>query len=141
MRTGIIRGLAVAAALLIAAAPASAQVGVAFAQAPEQSVAHCFGSNADATLACARARCAAGGAAPQDCLRVRWCYPAGWSADLFVQAAEGNHWHEFLCGWDSRETLDAAVALTCDRTRRADLLMCEAVEIFDPDGVASPVPE
>jgi hypothetical protein len=47
----------------------------------------------------------------QDCLRVKWCYPAGWSADLFVQHKEGIHWHEYLCGWDSKEALMAAVAV------------------------------
>ena len=123
---------AVAAALAAARPAAAQQAGIAFAIAPEQSVAHCVGGNATATLDCARARCAAGGARPQDCLRVSWCYPAGWSASIAVQHREGLHWTEFTCGWDSRAAVEEAVALKCRDREAIDL--CEVGEIRDPAG-------
>lgn len=119
------------------ASPASAQdgpIGIAFAEAPEQSSGVCTGQSTDKTLACARAKCVEGGAMEQDCLRVKWCYPAGWSADLFVQHREGPHWHEYLCGWDSKEALMAAVAVACDRERRDFLIECSAVRFWDDQG-------
>ena len=83
--------------VLMTSVMASAQdgpIGIAFAEAPEQSSGVCTGQSTDKTLACAREKCVEGGAMAQDCLRVKWCYPAGWSADLFVQHQEGLHWHE-----------------------------------------------
>jgi hypothetical protein len=125
---------AVAAAM---AAPATAQqVGIAFAIAPEQSVGHCVGGNATATLDCARARCAEGGARPQDCLRVTWCYPAGWSATIAVQHREGLHWTEFTCGWETRAAVEEAVALEC--RDREMIEACELGEIRDPVGALVP---
>jgi hypothetical protein len=130
------------AMLLVGAATAqetpAGPVGVGFAIAPEQSAGFCFGGNADATLACARARCAEGAMAASDCLRVKWCFPAGWSADVFLQSREGPHWHEYLCGWDSRAAVEAAASLTCDRTRRDTLIECALVQMWDPDGRAIP---
>jgi hypothetical protein len=78
---------------LVVASPAIAQdgpIGIAFAEAPEQSSGVCTGQSTDKTLACARQKCVEGGAMAQDCLRVKWCYPAGWSADL-VRPAQGRH--------------------------------------------------
>lgn len=109
-------------------------VGIAFAQAPEQSSGVCTGQSTDKTLACARAKCVDGGAMAQDCLRVKWCYPAGWSADLFVQHKEGLHWHEYLCGWDSKEAVMAAIDVTCDRQRRGYIMECSAVRFWDNNG-------
>ncbi|MEP3439455.1 MAG: hypothetical protein ABJN75_22110 [Hoeflea sp.] len=68
-------------------------MGIAFPQAPEQSSGGCTGQNTDKTLGRARTKCAGGGAMEQDCLRVKWCYPTGCSADLVVQHQEGPHWH------------------------------------------------
>jgi hypothetical protein len=114
-------------------------VGIGFAVAPEQSAGHCVGANAEATLGCARSRCAeTEGVAPSDCLRVKWCFPAGWSADVFMQHREGPHWHEYLCGWDSREAVEAAAWLSCDRDRRDYLIECALVQMWDPDGRAIP---
>ncbi|WP_422369734.1 hypothetical protein [Hoeflea sp.] len=120
-----------------AIAPVQAQdgpIGIAFAQAPEQSTGVCTGQNTDKTLACAREKCAEGGAMAQDCLRVKWCYPAGWSADLFVQHKAGVHWHEYLCGWDSKESVMAAVAVACDLKLREMITDCKAVRFWDAQG-------
>lgn len=118
------------------AKPAQAQdgpIGIAFAQAPEQSSGVCTGQNTDATLNCARQKCAEGGAMAQDCLRVKWCYPAGWSADLFVQHKEGLHWHEYLCGWHSRDALMAAAEVACGDGRDY-IAECSVVKVWDNQG-------
>lgn len=123
--------------ILLGASPAISQegpIGIAFAEAPEQSSGVCTGQSTEKTLACARAKCVDGGAMAQDCLRVKWCYPAGWSADLFVQHKEGPHWHQYLCGWDSKEALMAAVAVTCDKTLRPYIMECSAVRFGDDKG-------
>lgn len=90
----ISRSICAVVITLMATSAGAAQdgpIGIAFAQAPEQSSGVCTGQSTDKTLACARAKCVDGGAMAQDCLRVKWCYPAGWSADLFVQHREGLH--------------------------------------------------
>jgi hypothetical protein len=120
-----------------AASPASAQdgpVGIAFAEAPEQSSGVCTGQSTDKTLACARTKCVEGGAMAEDCLRVKWCYPAGWSADLFIQHKEGVHWHEYLCGWHSKEALMAAIDVACGGERRDYIIECSAVRFWDDKG-------
>lgn len=129
-----------AAALLCTVLASSATIaqdgpiGIAFAEAPEQSSGVCTGQNTDKTLACARAKCVDGGAMAEDCLRVKWCYPAGWSADLFVQHREGLHWHEYLCGWESREAVQAAAAVACDRELRPYIIECSTVRFWDNQG-------
>lgn len=109
-------------------------IGIAFAEAPEQSSGVCTGQNTDKTLACARTKCVEGGALAEDCLRVKWCYPAGWSADLFVQHKEGIHWHEYLCGWESKEAVMAAAAVACDRQFRPYIIECSTVRFWDNQG-------
>ena len=121
---------------MAATAPAQGRSGIAFAEAPEASAGVCFGGSPDAALACARERCVAGaeGLQPSDCLRVQWCFPARWSGDVFLQVADGPHWHEYLCGWDSRAAVEAAAAVACDRSRRTDLIECALVRLWDEDG-------
>lgn len=111
--------------------------GIGFAEAPEQSSGFCFGDNPVDTLQCARDKCADGAAESSDCLRVKWCFPAGWSADIFLQHREGPHWHEYLCGWDSKDAVLKAVDVACDRSRREYLIECAAVRLWSPEGVES----
>jgi hypothetical protein len=126
--------------LSIALAPAAeaqeGSVGIAFAIAPEQSNAVCIGRSATATLDCARARCAAGGARPADCQRTTWCYPAGWSATFSLMHREGPHWTELTCGWPSRAAAEEAVALSC--RERESLVECGLAELRDPEGNTVP---
>jgi hypothetical protein len=140
------RRFALAAIVLVTAAgglrPAAAQdgpVGIAFAQAPEQSFGYCVAGSPDAGLACARQKCVDGGAAASDCLRVAWCYPSGWSVDVFLQHREGPHWHEYSCGWASRELALKAAELKCDRTLNPHLIDCTAVQLWDPAGAGVPL--
>ncbi|MEM8838726.1 MAG: hypothetical protein AAGE89_11580 [Pseudomonadota bacterium] len=106
-------------------------VGIAIASAPEQSSGVCFGENSVETLNCARKKCAAGDVySASDCLRVLWCYPMGWSADIFVQVPE-IHGHEYTCGWSSPAQLKAAIAVKCSNPF---LIECLAVQVWSPDG-------
>jgi hypothetical protein len=123
------------------AAPAdAARKGIAFAQAPEQSVGYCTGVNAVNTLNCARAKCAAGGAPASQCLRQAWCFPGGWSADIFMQISEGQHFHEFVCGMQTRAAAEAVVKVKCDKAIQPNLIDCKAVRFFDEAGTEFPVP-
>lgn len=108
--------------------------GVAFVEAPEQGSGMCFSDNADKGFACAKDKCMKSGALSQDCLRVKWCYPAGWSADIFQQHQDGPHWHKYLCGWNSRADLEAAIKLSCEGSAKSYLIECAAVGMWSPEG-------
>ena len=109
-------------------------VGIAYVEAPEQSSGVCVAGNTDKAFSCAKARCAEGGTLARDCLRIAWCFPAGWSTDVFLQNQDGFHWHEFSCGWDSKEMALRAAQLRCDRGLSPQLLECMTVAVYDPDG-------
>lgn len=110
-------------------------VGIAFVEAPEQGGGVCTGRDPETAFTCAREKCVSeSGAAEEDCLSRTWCFPAGWSVDVFVQHEEGPHWHEVLCGLDSRETAMAVAADLCDKGRRPYLMECAAAQLYDPDG-------
>lgn len=131
---GIKRGIlaVVALAVLWVVQPAAAQrQGIAIVEAPEQSGGICFADNLDRGFECARARCVEGGADISDCLRVAWCYPARWSADVFLQNSEGFHWHEYLCGWATREAVEAAARVKCEEQGEMTLVECEIVRMWD----------
>jgi hypothetical protein len=108
--------------------------GIAFVEAPERSGGYCVGKSPDQAFACAREKCAVDGVKPAECLRRAWCYPAGWTVDVFLQHKEGPHWHEYSCGWDSREAAVKAAGLKCDKALRPYLIDCTPVRFFDPDG-------
>ena len=125
-----------AAGLLLSTAAAGAQQGIAFAYAPEQGSGMCIGGNPAATLDCARRKCAEDrGELPQDCARVAWCYPAGWSVAVGVmQKVEGLHWSEYSCGWPSREAAMAAGAVLCDMQYRDYMQECFIGGLWDENG-------
>lgn len=110
--------------------------GIAIVEAPEMGGGVCFADNLDKAFACAREQCKAEAGEAGDCYRVRWCYPSGWSADLFVQNQDGFHSHDYLCGWNDRGALEAAIAIKCDRERYPYLMECAAVRMWDNDGNA-----
>ncbi len=123
--------------ILLAPLPALAQdgpVGIAFVQAPEQSWGVAVGDTPDEAFGAAVAMCVEGGALAGDCLRTNWCYPAGWSIDIFAQHQEGLHWHEVLCGLPSREVGERVAAALCERSERPYLIECALVQVYDPAG-------
>jgi hypothetical protein len=106
--------------------------GIAVAQAPEAGLGVCFSPEAADGIECAQAQCMAeSGLGIEDCAATLWCYPHGWVADIFMQHNEGPHWHKFVCDQQSREVLEAVIALEC----QADYLMgCSTVRMWDPEG-------
>lgn len=128
------------AAFLLASAalPATAQtgpVGIAFSYAPEQGSGMCVGGNPSATLDCARRACVeSSGALAEDCLRVAWCFPAGWSVAVGLMHEEGLHWTEFSCGWPSQEAALVAGEVLCDRELRQGIQDCVVARLWDDDG-------
>lgn len=126
------------AAWVLPAAAQDSNVGIAFAYAPEQSSGFCVGGNPERALACARQKCVAGGAAAEDCARVAWCFPAGWSAAVGVMHKEGIHWSEFTCGWPSRSAALAAARLRCDKSHRDYIQDCVVGGLWDDTGKEVP---
>lgn len=124
----------VALSLLLAPSLSFAQqepIAFAAAQAPEAGLGYCFGLDASA-IECAEYECMEmSGLGIEDCRTNLYCFPSSWVADIFMQHAEGPHWHHFLCGWSSRDKLEAAIELTCDEDY---LIECAAVRIWNPDG-------
>lgn len=107
------------------------EIGIAVSQAPEAGTGVCFAEDAKSGFACAQAQCAEEGGYLEDCQPNLWCLPAAWSIDIFMQHQEGPHWHDFSCGWQTREQAEAAVEIKC----AADwLIECAAVRIWTPDG-------
>ena len=117
---------------LIAMPPFASADGTAIVQAPEQSFGVCAGANAAEAFACAKKQCVAGGAMEADCLEMTYC-DYGWTVDVFMQAKEGNHWHEYHCGWKTRAEAEAAGKLACNPERMKELMECTAVQIYDPE--------
>ncbi len=126
-----------ALAIVSFALPAHAQEnsnGIAFAYAAEQGAGICTGSSPEKALNCARAKCAENGAAPEDCARIAWCFPAGWSVGIGVMHKEGIHWSEFSCGWPTREAAIAAGKLKCEHQDKAVFSERVACVVCDPSG-------
>ncbi len=126
------RALIALAGLLALPAVATAQdvKGVAIAQVPEGEYYTCFGENADDTLACARRACERDGGDP--CLRVRWCYPAGWSGSMHYRANEETSQTTFVCGAPSDEGVKAMLSAWCETSPWAS--DCRLVSLWDPLG-------
>lgn len=136
MRGPIITALVALAAFAALLLPlrATAQVGIAYVEAPERSSATCTAGNPDRAFACARERCAVRGVQAGECMRLAWCFPAGWSVLVFTQNRDGFHGHRFTCGLESRQMALKVAALQCDRTDKPYLAACGAAELFDPEG-------
>ena len=109
--------------------------GVAFVEAPEQSFGTCRANSPEKAFACAVKKCTENSTPAEDCLLVKWCFPAGWSADIFIQHKEGPHWHQYLCGWNSREDLNAAANILCEGSAKKWLQECSIVQIWDDRGL------
>lgn len=123
--------------VFLPALPAPAQegpTGIAFAIAPEQADGMCTGADPAKTIDCAKRRCVEGGALAEDCVAVSWCFPMQWSVQVSILHKEGISWSEYLCGWDSKRTVEAAAKLKCDTKLRPFIQDCVLVQIWDDDG-------
>jgi hypothetical protein len=133
--------LALAVLSLLGAMPVSAQQkGIAFVIARELSMGMCIADTPAQGFACAIKQCTADQKADEEaCEPHAWCSPAGWSVDLFVQSKAGPHFHEYLCGWPSRDAALRAARLKCETS--SDVFAgCFPVAVYDPNGIASEVP-
>ena len=107
---------------------------IAVYQAPEAGLGVCVGTNTAKTIKCAQQKCVAeSGLSIEDCIESLVCSPMEWTADIFMQHKEGNHWHEYVCGQGSKALLDQAVAAKC---KSEWLIECDAVQVWRPDGTA-----
>ena len=75
-----------------------------------------------------------------ECYLVNWCYPAGFTVDIFVQLTEGFHSHWTYCGFASRAEAMTVAEILCDPADKPYIATCEVVRLWDPDGndVTSP---
>jgi len=118
--------------------PALAETnGIAIAAAPQEGYFMCMGANADDTLACARRKCERAGGAP--CLRVRWCYPSGWSGSMRYTMDGGSAETMFVCGAPSDEGVKAMMTAWCETSPWAS--DCALVSMWDPLGNEVGVPQ
>jgi hypothetical protein len=115
--------------------------GIAFVQAPEQSSGAATGTTPTEAFTTATAICTEGGALAEDCLPIAWCFPAGWSIEVFAQNTEGFHWRAPVCGLPSEAVARAVAEQLCDATLRPDLMDCALVAVTDPDGNTMTEPE
>ena len=113
------------------ATPGSAQ-GIAIADAPEEDFFACHGANADKTLACARKKCRDTVGSRADCLRVRWCFPAGHSGAMSYLANRSLTEYTFLCGAPSEAALIGMLSAQCAAQESAT--ECRLVAAWSPDG-------
>lgn len=120
-------------ACLLAATPAYAD-GIAFVQAPEQGGGVATGATMEEAFAKAVEQCMESGALEEDCIRTNWCEPAGFSVDVFLQHAEGPHWHEVVCGLPDDQIARTIGETLCDREARPYLIECAVVQVYDPGG-------
>ena len=131
------RALPLLATLAFAVSPALAQDnrgGIAFAYAAEQGSGVCTGGSPEKALNCARTKCMESGARAEDCARVAWCFPAGWSVGVGIMHKEGIHWSEFSCGWPSKEAAIAAGKVRCQHQDKKTIQDCSAGVVYDPNG-------
>ncbi|MEM8663321.1 MAG: hypothetical protein AAGF49_04265 [Pseudomonadota bacterium] len=111
-------------------AVAQSPSGIAIAQSAEEGFQACHGENADRTLACARDKCRETGA--QDCLRVRWCYPAGFAGAMSYLANREITQVTFTCGAPSEAALMRMLAALCMSEPAAT--ECRLMVLWDPAG-------
>jgi len=128
----ILAALAIALALPAAVAAQDAQ-GIAIAQSPQESFHACHGPVADDTLNCARRKCREAGGT--NCLRVRWCYPAGFSGAMSYLANREITEVTFVCGAPSEAALMRMLAALCASDSSAT--ECRLFVLWTPDGTES----
>lgn len=129
MPAGFRRGAVGAVAAMISFPAMASDLGVGFVVSPEQAYAQAFASNPDDAFSSARAACRDQGG--EECLRVAWCYPAGWSGWLGVMLTEFHYSHP-MCGAQSRDGLLAMMRAFCDSGEY--IRECYIGVIYDPEG-------
>jgi len=122
-----------ALALMAGSAGALAQdntTGMAIAQSPDENFQACHGATPEAALNCARAKCRE--AHDANCLRVRWCYPAGYAGAMSYLANRELTHVDFLCGAPTEAVLMGMLAARCQADATAT--ECRLMVLWSPDG-------
>ncbi|MFY8098792.1 MAG: hypothetical protein ACOVOA_02405 [Allorhizobium sp.] len=122
----------------LSAAAVQAQEGgrkaIAYVQAPEMSSGLCVEKDTASAIDCAIKQCIEGGGTAEVCEVNATCSPGNWSVDIFMMADGGPHWHQFSCGWQSRELALKAAELACSNAKEDGLIECTPVQLIDEDG-------
>jgi hypothetical protein len=122
----------------LSAAAVQAQEGgrkaIAYVQAPEMSSGLCVEKDTASAVDCAIKQCIEGGGTAEVCEVNATCSPGNWSVDIFMMADGGPHWHQFSCGWQSRELALKAAELACSNAKEDGLIECTPVQLIDEDG-------
>ncbi|MBX9467029.1 hypothetical protein FVA81_23885 [Rhizobium sp. WL3] len=113
---------------------------IAYVQAPEMSSGLCVETDTASAIDCALKQCIAGGGTVEDCQVNAVCHPGNWSVDIFMMADGGPHWHQFSCGWQTRELALKAADLACSNAKEDNLIECTAVQLIDEDGTVTEPP-
>lgn len=107
---------------------------IAYVQAPEMSSGLCAAKDTASAIDCAMKQCIDGGGTAEDCQVNATCNPGNWSVDIFMMADGGPHWHQFSCGWQTKELALKAADLACSNASQDGLVECSAVQLIDEDG-------
>ena len=137
MMTGM-RRLVTILCVTLFCTPLVAQEGgrkaIAFVQAPEMGAGVCVEKDTASAIDCAMKQCMESGATAQDCQVNATCFPANWSVDVFMMADGGPHWHQYSCGWQTKELALKAAELACSNAKEDNLVECSAVQLVDEEG-------
>jgi hypothetical protein len=135
--TGMRRLMTILCVTLSAAAVQAQEGGrkaIAYVQAPEMSSGLCVEKDTASAIDCAIKQCIEGGGTAEVCEVNATCSPGNWSVDIFMMADGGPHWHQFSCGWQSRELALKAAELACSNAKEDGLIECTPVQLIDEDG-------
>ncbi|MCZ8181062.1 MAG: hypothetical protein O9309_18730 [Rhizobium sp.] len=135
--TGMRRLVTILCVTLSAAAVQAQEGGrkaIAYVQAPEMSSGLCVEKDTASAIDCAIKQCIEGGGTAEVCEVNATCSPGNWSVDIFMMADGGPHWHQFSCGWQSRELALKAAELACSNAKEDGLIECTPVQLIDEDG-------
>jgi len=135
--TGMRRLVTILCVTLSAAAVQAQEGGrkaIAYVQAPEMSSGLCVEKDTASAIDCAIKQCIEGGGTAEVCEVNATCSPGNWSVDIFMMADGGPHWHQFSCGWQSRELALKAAELVCSNAKEDGLIECTPVQLIDEDG-------
>lgn len=113
---------------------------IAYVQAPEMSSGLCVEKDTASAIDCAVKQCIEGGGTVEDCQVNATCSPGGFSVDVFMMADGGPHWHQFSCGWQTRDLALKAAELACSNAQQDGLTECTAVQLIDEDGKVTEPP-
>lgn len=141
--TGIRRLLTILCVTLSAVAVQAQEGGrkaIAYVQAPEMSSGLCVEKDTASAIDCAIKQCIEGGGTAETCEVNATCSPGNWSVDIFMMADGGPHWHQFSCGWQSKELAIKAADLACSNAKEDGLIECTAVQLIDEDGKVTEPP-